>query len=456
MKIAIAGAFGFIGQHLVQCLLAEGKHEIVAITRSSRESEDPRVHCVAADLYCQKETTAALAGCDMAVYLVHSMAPGARLSQGHFRDFDYVLADNFQNAAAANRIQQIIYVGGMIPSDIDLSPHLESRLEVEEVLRSQATPVTSIRCGIVIGQKASSFSIIVRLVERLPLMVLPQWMRTRSNPIFVGDLAKIVAASINHPIHSHRIIDAGMDESVSYKDIVMATAKLLKRSPILIDVPYVSPHLSKLWVRLVSGAPKDLVYPLIDSVRHEMLKNSSRQIPKEWGIQLTGLAQAIGQTFKETFAFSVPRLLTSVRDLSEVRSIQRLPLPAGKSAQWVADRYFSWLPLALKMFLKVERTADTCSYRLRIFNLQLLRLQKDAANSRPDRQVFNVADGALVSRENHGHFEFRESHDQKYMIVALHNFRPALPWPLYRYTQAVIHRLLMRSFGRNVAGSMST
>lgn len=115
MKIAIAGAFGFIGQHLIQQILNTTKHDIITISRSPRESENERVCCVTADLYSLKETAAALSDCDMAVYLVHSMAPSSRLSQCHFRDFDFILADNFGRAAVKNKMKQIIYVGGMIP-----------------------------------------------------------------------------------------------------------------------------------------------------------------------------------------------------------------------------------------------------------------------------------------------------------------------------------------------------
>ena len=298
MKVAIAGAFGFIGQHLIQHLLDQTDYEIRAISRSPRKADEARVDCVAADFFSLKETTAALVGCDVAIYLVHSMAPSSRLSQGHFKDFDFLLADNFVRAAVNCGIKSIVYVGGMIDERDVLSPHLKSRLEVEEVLRSRSIPVTAFRCGLVIGHQASSFSIIVRLTERLPAMVLPQWMRTRSNPIYVGDLVQLVTAAVANPAQEHRIIDAGMGQSVSYKDIVIATARQIGKSPKLIDVPNVSPHLSKLWVRLVSGAPKALVYPLIDSVRHEMLKSPSNPIPTSWGIKVCDLAEAIRKTFK--------------------------------------------------------------------------------------------------------------------------------------------------------------
>lgn len=452
MKIAIAGAFGFIGQHLIQQLLSDTEHDIVTISRSARESEHERVRCVTADLYSLKETTAALNGCDMAIYLVHSMAPSSRLSQGHFRDFDFILADNFGRSAAKNGVQQLVYVGGMIPKREKLSSHLQSRLEVEEVLRSHEIPVTTFRCGLVIGHRASSFSIIVRLTERLPVMILPQWMRTKSNPIYVGDIVKLIVASIQGPATTHRIIDAGMDESVSYKDIIIETAQILQKEPRLVDVPYVSPHLSKLWVRLVSGAPKALVYPLIDSVRHEMIKDNSRSIPIDWDVKVCGLNESIRKTFRDPFVFNMPRLLTAIRDLSEVRSIQRMMLPEGKNAKWVAEHYISWLPTILLPFLQVLQDKDSCEYRLRFLNIKLLGLKKDQRVSTSDRQLFHVTDGKLVGTENKGRFEFRESHDKKFLVVALHKFRPSLPWTVYRLTQALIHKWVMKRFDLSMRG----
>jgi nucleoside-diphosphate-sugar epimerase len=450
MKIAIAGAFGFIGQHLIQHLLEATDWDIVALSRSSRASEEERVQCVAVDLYSLSGASAALAGCDAAIYLVHSMAPSSRMSQGSFRDFDFILADNFGKAAVANGIKQIVYVGGMIPGCAQLSLHLQSRLEVEDVLRAHSIPVTALRCGIVIGQNASSFSIIVRLTERLPFMILPQWMRTLSNPIYVTDLVRLIRAALQNPGRDHRIIDAGMDQLVSYKDIVLATAKLMGKSPKLIDVPYISPHLSKLWVRLVSGAPKALVYPLIDSVRHEMLKDPKRPIPGTWGITPANLEEAIRKTFETPFEFRMPRLLSAIKELSEVRSIQRMPLPAKKSAVCVANRYFAWLPFFLRPFLKVVKTDGACEYRLRALNVMLLRLTMDKEKSTADHQVFRVTGGALVAAGNKGTFEFRASHDRRFVIAALHNFRPALPWSIYCFTQALVHWVVMDRFGKSL------
>lgn len=450
MKIAIAGAFGFIGQHLIETILDTTDFDIVALSRSSRVSENPRLKCVRADLYSLKDATNSLKDCDVAIYLVHSMAPNSRLAQGNFRDFDFILADNFGRAAKKNQVKSMVYVGGMIPDKEPLSTHLQSRLEVEEVLRSHSIPVTSLRCGLVIGPKGSSFSIIVNLTKRLPVMVLPSWMRTLSNPIYVGDLTQILVKAILHRHLQHRIVDVGMDVAVTYKDIVIETSKKISRSPILIDVPYIPSKISKLWVRLVSGVPKDLVYPLIDSVHHAMLKDSKNSLPPEWKVPTRPLKEAINATCDIPLRFTTPKLTGKVRKLSDVRSIQRMPLPYGKTADWIARKYMSWLPFFLKPFLKNVETSDTYEYRVRLFSIVLLSLKLDKNISHVHRQLFRVTGGLLAAKNNKGRFEFRESHDKKFVIVALHSYSPALPWVIYRWTQAIVHQVVMNRFCANI------
>lgn len=452
MKVAIAGAFGFIGKHLIEHFLEQTDYQVRALSRSDRKSENPRLDCKTADLYNLKETTAALEGCDAAIYLVHSMAPNSRLSQGHFQDFDFILADNFARAAKANNIKHIIYIGGVIPEADELSPHLASRLEVEDILRSQGIPVTALRCGLVIGPDGSSFRILLRLVERLPTMILPQWMRTLSSPIYVNDLIKVVQYSIEHIPEESRIIDAGIESPVCYKDMVISVAKATNRDPYFIDVPYVSPQLSKLWVRLVSGSPKALVYPLIDSLRHEMIRNEKYAIPKDWNIKLTPLDESIQNTIAPRTTIKLPQAIRPSGRSSEVRSVQRMPLPLSFSAKDVADDYFNWLPFYLRPFIRVIADGPFRAYQLRLIKQPLIKLEFNDNASTATRYLYNIRSGLLVKTPSDGRFEFRESPNRDFVIAALHDYEPALPWFVYRWTQAIIHSVVMRSFARHLAG----
>lgn len=451
MKIAIAGAFGFIGQHLISALLRETEYEIAAFSRLPKISDDSRIDCVTVDLYSLKNSIEAFKDCDVAVYMVHSMAPSSRLTQGHFRDYDYILADNFARAAKANGIRQIIYVGGIIPNTAKLSMHLKSRLEVEKVIRSYQIPVTTFRCGLVIGPKGSSFNIIVRLVTRLRVMLLPRWMTTLSSPIYVEDLVKLMICALRNPSDGgNRTIDAGSKETVTYRDIVKLTAKEIGRKLILIDVPYVAPQISKLWVRLISGASKDLVYPLIDSVKHEMLSNPKNSIPTEWDVKLCSIEEAVKKTFSKPLYFEMPRLLTQVKNLSEVRSVQRINIPTKNSAEFFAKGYFAWLPLFLAPFIKVVFSNDIYSYQIRLLSVTLLSLKYEPKSSTPDRALFKIREGLLVGRGNIGRLEFRIGLGQEFLIVALHNYRPSLPWPIYRWSQAILHKIVMKSFAHHL------
>lgn len=451
LKIAIAGAFGFIGKNLIEHLLEHTNHEVVAFSRSERESEHQRIHCVQVDLYSLKDTLAGFEGCDAAIYLVHSMAPGSRLSQGHFRDYDFILADNFARAAKENGLKHIIYVGGIIPEQEKLSVHLESRLEVEQVLRSTGIPVTTFRCGLVIGPTGSSFQIVVKLVQRLPVMILPSWMRTKSSPIYIKDLARLLQKSLENPPSSHQVIDAGMDEPASYKDILIASAKAMKKSPVLVDFPYVSPHLSKLWVTVVSGSPKELVYPLIDSVSHEMVSDKKRGISSDWKVDMKNLDEAVNKSIEHSPTPSHSKRKAQVKKDSFVRSVQRMPLPRTMTARDVAKAYSQWIPQFLRPILRIETTDKGCTYYFRGLPIPLLILNKIEATSSDSRYIFRVVRGLLVKLNNTGRFEFRESPSRRYLIVALHDFRPALPWFIYRLTQAQIHKVVMNRFSKRLA-----
>ena len=190
-RVVVAGASGFVGRVLVS-RLAE-RYDVVALSRSPRQSTDG-VRWVKADLFSLLDCEKAMAGADRVVYLVHSMQPSARLSQGRFADMDLILADNV--ARAAKGAKQILYLGGLIPEGEHLSEHLRSRLEVERALAAHGTPVTTLRAGLVIGPGGSSFRILRRLVERLPVMLCPAWTESLTQPIDLDTLIEVLVASL--------------------------------------------------------------------------------------------------------------------------------------------------------------------------------------------------------------------------------------------------------------------
>lgn len=156
ITIAIAGASGFIGRWFIDTF--RHKFKIIAISRSKLiNEENSNVEWRQADLYSIGSTTNAVKGADLAIYLVHSMMPSTRLNQGSFEDTDLILADNFARACETNKLKQILYVGGILPKDEkELSPHLRSRLEVEQTLGSRNTPLTAIRAGLIVVEALHS------------------------------------------------------------------------------------------------------------------------------------------------------------------------------------------------------------------------------------------------------------------------------------------------------------
>ncbi|MBM4394046.1 MAG: NAD(P)H-binding protein, partial [Deltaproteobacteria bacterium] len=188
----MAGATGFVGRYLC-ALLQDRGFDVTALGRSV--PDDTTVDGVRwrrADLFSLRETERALEGIEVVYYLVHSMLPSSGLTQASFEDMDLILADNVARAAAKVGAKRIIYLGGLIPIDATLSRHLESRREVESALGTHAVPVTTVRAGLVIGPEGSSFSILERLVRRLPSMVLPRWTRERTQPIALDDVVELL------------------------------------------------------------------------------------------------------------------------------------------------------------------------------------------------------------------------------------------------------------------------
>jgi uncharacterized protein YbjT (DUF2867 family) len=161
-RVAIAGASGFVGSHLVPALREQ--FDVIALARQPRDTVDG-VAWRACDLFSTSSTRAALEGVDVAIYLVHSMMPSSRLFQGSFHDTDLLLADNFVRACLHHGVKQIIYLGGLVPEEGFVSQHLQSRHEVEEVLQLSGIPVTALRAGMVVGAGGSSFEILSSLVS---------------------------------------------------------------------------------------------------------------------------------------------------------------------------------------------------------------------------------------------------------------------------------------------------
>lgn len=445
-KILIAGASGFIGHALIENLLKREDISIIALSRKPRASHHPRLEWKQCDLFSLKDIQLAMAGCEEAFYLVHSMLPSASLSQGTFYDFDLLMADNFVRAGKEHQLKHIVYLGGMIPPFTQLSWHLKSRLEVETTLRQSGIKTTALRAGLIIGPHGSSFTILQRLIERLPVMICPAWTKTRSQPVALRDVLKVLERSLFDESVKGRIYDIGGPEIITYQGLIQKASRMIRKSRTILTLNIIPLFFSRFWVSLVTGMPKNLVYPLVLSLRHEMLVEASHAWPHPEDLKTSldeTLTEALSIATKATF----PGYRPPARD---VRSIQRLVLPPGRDAIWVADEYFNWLPHFFSTLIKVKVVGDICTFYLIHEEIQILILKKSNERSTPDRQLLYVVGGLLSGKQDRGRLEFRVVLDRKYVMSALHEFRPSLPWWIYKFTQAIVHLIVMRAFGEHL------
>ncbi|UCH29957.1 MAG: hypothetical protein JSV06_02730, partial [Myxococcales bacterium] len=240
---------------------------------------------------------------------------------------------------------------------------------------------------------------------------------------------------------------------VTYKEMMAMTAEALGKRRFFVPSRVMSPGLSRLWVSLVTGAPKALVGPLVQSLRHEMVIHDEG-LAERLGVTRTPTAEAIRQAVHELDG-SVPHAFrgsSGRRGVSLVRSVQRMELPAGWTAKRAATDYLLWLPRFLSGLLRVDiDSLNGFTFVLAPLNLPLLRLERIPARSSPSRQLFYVTGGALLGPSGRPRFELRQALGGRALLTVVHDYEPRLPWPLYLSTQALFHRWLMRRFAAHLA-----
>ncbi|WP_028933906.1 NAD(P)H-binding protein [Pseudonocardia spinosispora] len=263
MKTAVAGSSGFIGTRLCPRLEDAG-HTVRAMTRHPDRylgSGEP----VFGDVNDEASLADALAGCDIAYYLVHS------LGEPDFETRDADAARRFARAAADAGIRRIIYLGGLGDDRDDLSAHLRSRREVESLLGGSGVPVTALRAGIIVGNGGISWEMTRQLVERLPAMITPRWVRTRTQPIAVADVVRYLVEVAQVEETTGRVFDIGGPDVLAYLDMLRRVAAIQGRHTLIVPVPLLSPGLSSLWLGLVTDVDSDTGRSLVDSMANEVV-----------------------------------------------------------------------------------------------------------------------------------------------------------------------------------------
>ena len=302
--ILVTGATGYVGGRLVAAL----ERQDLPVRCLARRPEHlrarvaPATEVVRGDVLDRASLDAALAGVDVAYYLVHSMG-----SVDAFEANDRVGAENFGAAARAAGVRRIVYLGGLGEDRPDLSSHLRSRHEVGDVLRASGVSVVELRASIVIGSGSLSFEMVRALVERLPIMVTPRWVAVRAQPIGIGDLLRYLVAARDLAIDGSPIFEIGGADRVSYGEIMAEYARQRGLRRVMIPVPVLTPRLSSLWLGLVTPLYARVGRKLVDSMRHETVVHDDTAA-RVFGIRPTGVREAIAAALRnEDAEFALTR-----------------------------------------------------------------------------------------------------------------------------------------------------
>lgn len=461
LRVVVAGASGFVGMDLIRRL---SHHcQVIALTRSEYaatnvpETRCAGVHWVRCNLFSLRQIESALNGADVAYFLVHSMMPSARLTQGKYSDLDLFIADNFSRACASNHVERIIYLGGIQPESGYISEHLRSRLEVESALSARNSQLVALRAGLVLGPGGSSSQILVKLVKRLPVMVCPPWTAKLSAPISLKDTVDALVESLIDTNVKSGIYDLGGPELVSYKTLMKRAADEMCLRRVFIGIPVFSTRLSRLWVSVISGQKKELVAPLIQSLLVDMRPGVSAPLFPNKPEKISLIA-ALQQAELPRLTLEISGAPSEQKNLpkavNSVISVQRLPCPPGWGANELLKDYLQWLPRILRPIIVVhESNETTVELRLRVWNKSLLTLQFVPERSDAQRSLLFITGGLLndASSGMNGRLEFRVLDKQDIALSAVLDFTPALPWLVYKMTQAVLHLIIMKLFALHLS-----
>jgi uncharacterized protein YbjT (DUF2867 family) len=265
MKILLTGATGYVGQQLLPVLLASG-HDVRCLARTPEALQGQCEDVVQGDVLTAAGLDEALAGIDVAYYLIHSMVGG-----GDYAERDRRAATNFAKAAREAGVRRVIYLGGLGPDDGEGSGHLTSRHETAEILKDSAPEFVYARAAVVIGDGSLSLIMLRHLVERLPAMICPRWIDVNTQPIAATDLVAALTHCAEVPDLSGEVQLGGADV-VTYRQMMLSLAKALgRRKPIVIRVPVLTPKLSSHWVGFVTAIDSGVAKPLIDGLKAETI-----------------------------------------------------------------------------------------------------------------------------------------------------------------------------------------
>jgi uncharacterized protein YbjT (DUF2867 family) len=289
----VTGGTGYVGSRLLRRLVQEGR-PVRALARRPELLTD--VEVVRGDLLTGSGLEEALEGCSTAYYLIHSMEAAAN---GDFAGRDRRMAESFADAATRAGVERIVYLGGIVPAGGARSPHLRSRLEVEEILLGAVPGSTALRASIVIGAGSSSFRILVRLVERLRVLPLPAWRHNRTQPIDERDVIEFLARTPQVEAAAGRSLDVAGPDVMTYGRMIerIAEAMGVGRVPLGFGRSFTPP--ASAVVAAVTGQPVELVRPLMESLESDLLPRDGDEAPLLYGLRPHRFGRALDHALAE-------------------------------------------------------------------------------------------------------------------------------------------------------------
>lgn len=319
--VLVTGGTGYIGGRLVPRLLEMGFRVRCLVRDPSRLEGRPwhgAVEIVAGDVLQPKTLGRAMQGVEVAYYLIHSLGAGAKFSER-----DLLSARNFSETAHACGVARIVYLGGLAQESPELSEHLRSRQQTGDALRASGVPVTEFRAGVIVGSGSVSFEIIRYLTERLPVMICPRWVYTRTQPIGIRDVLDYLAAALANTASTGRIIEIGGADVVTYGDMMMIYAEVRELRRWLVPVPVLTPRLSSLWVNLVTPIPSNVARPLVEGLRNENIVRDQSAAELFPAIRPAGYRTSVKRALDRLQASNIETtwsdaLGTSLRDVAPV------------------------------------------------------------------------------------------------------------------------------------------
>jgi uncharacterized protein YbjT (DUF2867 family) len=289
MNVVVFGASGTVGRPLVDVLARS--HDVVAVSRNAQRATDG-VTWEQADATDSDSVARVVEGADVVYYLVHS------LGQADFEQQDLLAAETTAHEAERAGVKQLVYLGGLGDDSAELSPHLRSRRETGERLASTSVPVTTLRAAMVVGRGSAAFETIVALVDRLPAMVTPRWVSTRTQPIARADVVAYLAGVAGREAAFGSAYDVGGPEVLTYREMMERIAALRDRRPFIFEVPVLTPYLSSLWLHVITPVKAGVARPLIEGLRNETVARDER-IRELVPVELTPFDVAAKEAFGE-------------------------------------------------------------------------------------------------------------------------------------------------------------